>query len=52
MECNVFEAVQKTRSTCFIGSKNTAARLLNITSAKTGADAAAPVTYNVISSLP
>ena len=27
---NVFEAVQKTRSTCFFGSKNTAARFLNI----------------------
>ena len=29
---NVFEAVQKTRSMCFIGSKNTAAHFLNITS--------------------
>ena len=25
---NIFEAVKKTRSTCFIGSKNTAARFL------------------------
>ena len=28
---NVFEAVQRTRSTCFIGSKNTAACFLNVT---------------------
>ena len=35
---NVFEAVQKTRSTCFTGLKpdeNTAARVLNITQTQT-----------------